>query len=403
MSGVKSLEVRPSVAERKAMRRASMRRAHEERQAAERELDAARSALARELDDSAREGIAAPAARAALVRAREATGGISTDEVRARAAEAIRARDLTARAAALVSGLPAQAAARRALVARLGRAEDIAALDACLSEWLAAQRDLGALEGCLRRAERGMNLLASCDVAGVPLDSEIASARREVASFLKNPRTARIPAVQGALGLIEGSHLHAALEARRARLVRALDAAAEPTLAAEIEAFRPGLPKALRELGERTAREGFVAADRPLAELDAFLRARAEARVVLQSGEAAGLRATSVTFDPARRAFVAELSDEHGPFAHVAESVADWTALGADDMIEMVGPGEWDGPACVHGGYGEILQALRAQGVPARLFGEDGQELCPAPERPEAIELAEPVALAPGRAARGMS
>ncbi len=404
MSGVKSLEVRPSAAERRAMRRAGARRAHEERQAAERELDAARDALARELEESCREGIASPAARAALARAREKTGELSTDEVRARAAEARRARESTARAGALVAASsPAQAAARRALVAAIGRAENVAALENCIAEWLAAQRDLATIEGCLRRGERALTLVASCAVAGVPLDGELGRARGEVEAFMKNPRPAGISAVQGALGLLERSHLRNALDARRARLVRALAAAAAPDLAAELEAFDPGLPEALRDLGERTAREGFVAAAQPLAALDAFLQARAEARVqlVCGSGEASGLRATPVTFDPARRAFVAELSDAQGPFAHVAETVTDWTALGGDEALEMVGPGEWDGPACVHGGYGEIVRALRSQGVPVRLFGEDGSELCPAPARAEPAETAEMLAFGQSRAARG--
>ncbi len=236
-----------------------------------------------------------------------------------------------------------------------------------------------AVETCLRRVERALGLVSACEALGIPLDREASQVRGELVVFTRLPEENRIGAVDSLVARLSTRSLEEALAARREALSRALVVLETPAWQRQLEAFRPGLAAELRGLSGRIVQEGPAAFAGLLGELDALLAARARARVVslCESGETSGLRASEVRFEAKEGAFVAELSDDHGVFARIVEHLVSWTTLSEGDAIEMRGPSEWDGPSCVHGGYADVLGALRAQGVEAELYGEDGRILWP--------------------------
>ena len=236
-----------------------------------------------------------------------------------------------------------------------------------------------AVEACLGRAERALGLLSACVALGIPLDREAERARGELAEFTRQPDATRIGAVDALVARVSPRSLEETLAARQEALTRALAVLEAPAWQRQLEAFRPGLAADLRGLAGRRTLDASSNLASLLGELDALLAARARARVVsiCEGGAAAGLRASEVRFEVREGAFVAELSDDHGLFARIAEHLVSWAALPDMDAIEMRGPSEWDGPACVHGGYADVLGALRAQGVEAELYGEDGRALWP--------------------------
>ncbi|HVK67655.1 MAG TPA: hypothetical protein VM694_24385 [Polyangium sp.] len=235
------------------------------------------------------------------------------------------------------------------------------------------------VEACLGRVERALVLLSACVALGITLDREAEQARAALVEFTRQPDGARIGAVDALVARISPRTLEEALAARQEALARALAVLEAPAWQRQLEAFRPGLAADLRGLAGRKVQEGPGHVGALLGELDALLAARARARVVslCEGGVAAGLRASEVRFEAREGAFVTELSDDHGVFARIAEHLVSWAALPEIDAIEMRGPTEWDGPACVHGGYADVLGALRAQGVEAELYGEDGRALWP--------------------------
>ncbi|MDI1483061.1 hypothetical protein [Polyangium sp. y55x31] len=236
------------------------------------------------------------------------------------------------------------------------------------------------VEACLRRVERILGLLSACATLGITLDREAEQARAALVEFTRQPDAARLGAVDALLARVSPRTLEEAIAARQEALTRALAVLEAPAWQRQLEAFRAGLTADLRGLAGRRVQDGPANVGALLGELDALLAARARARVVslCEGGVAAGLRASEVRFEPREGAFVAELSDDHGVFARIAEHLVSWAALPEIDAIEMRGPAEWDGPACVHGGYADVLGALRAQGVEAELYGEDGRALWPA-------------------------
>ncbi|MDC3953858.1 hypothetical protein [Polyangium jinanense] len=236
------------------------------------------------------------------------------------------------------------------------------------------------VEACLRRVERSIGLLSACVALGVALDREAEQARGGLVEFTRQPDAARIGAVDALVARVSPRTLEEVIAARQEALSRALAVLEAPAWQRQLEAFRPGLAADLRGLAGRRMQDGLANVASLLGELDALLAARARARVVslCEGGVAAGLRASEVRFEAREGAFVAELSDDHGVFARIAEHLVSWAALPEIDAIEMRGPAEWDGPACVHGGYADVLGALRAQGVEAELYGEDGRALWPA-------------------------
>ncbi|MDI1448122.1 hypothetical protein [Polyangium sp. 6x1] len=237
-----------------------------------------------------------------------------------------------------------------------------------------------AVEACLRRTERTLGLLSACVALGLGLDREVEQARGQLLEFTRKPDAARIGAVDALIAWVSPRTLEEMLAVQQEGLACALAVLETPAWQRQLEAFRPGLAADLKGLAGRRAQDGPANVASLLAELDALLAARARARVVslCEGGVAAGLRASEVRFDAREGAFVAELSDDHGVFARIAEHLVSWAALPDIDSIEMRGPAEWDGPACVHGGYADVLGALRAQGVEAELYGEDGRALWPA-------------------------
>ncbi len=243
----------------------------------------------------------------------------------------------------------------------------------------APQKVLIGFEEERRRAHRALALFSACAIANVPLDAETRELRGRIEAFIKAPSAEQKSAVETWEKRLGEGQVMKQLESRRVRLFAVLETLREPDWRETLEAFRPGLGEDLAALEQRFPKEGWPAAQKPLAELEALLSARARARVELicQGGEAAGFRATPITRDPVHRAFVAELHDAEGLLSRIAEHELDWTALADEMAIELRGPAEWDGPACVHGGYGELMRALRAQGVEAVLYAEDGTELWP--------------------------
>ncbi|WP_170319434.1 hypothetical protein [Polyangium spumosum] len=279
------------------------------------------------------------------------------------------------------SGKRDEQALRRAAAERAKKAtEQASKVEASKPPSKAVLPRSAAVEACLRRAERALGLFSACGALGIPLDREAEQARRELTEFTQEPDAARIGAVEALALRASPRSLEEAIAARQEALARALAVLSAPEWQGQLEAFRPGLADDLRGLAGRRVEESAAHIAGLLGELDALLAARARARVVsiCEGGEAAGLRASEVRFEAREGAFVAELSDDHGVFARIAEHLVSWAALPEIDAIEMRGPAEWDGPACVHGGYADVLGALRAQGVEAELYAEDGRALWPA-------------------------
>ncbi|WP_437951567.1 hypothetical protein WME98_12610 [Sorangium sp. So ce296] len=279
--------------------------------------------------------------------------------------------------AALSNTFPDLLSVRQRMQVEFSKAEDVAALERAVSRWCCDKATLQALDGCIRAAESATGFVEACEIAEVQLDRDVKVARQKVEAFLRAPDPARISAVRSAVQILRASYLELHLAARRVRLEEVIHTLAQPAWSQRLEAWWPGFSAEIYKLHDVLASDDWRGAAPILANLNEFLaeHARSIVEVLLRGGEAARLSSTPATYNEALGAWTAELHNEHGVLASIAQVSAKWHSLLDEELTQIRGPEELDGPACVHGGYDRWLTALRKQGGEVHLYAEDGIEL----------------------------
>lgn len=249
-------------------------------------------------------------------------------------------------------------------------------LRGAITETLAAGSAVEVYLAIQKRARDELQFVNACEVAQIPLDGEVAGAKAEVERFLAKPTLTETARAERAIALLRPTHLEEGLRARRQGVLQVLDELGQSGRRPLLEAWREGFADALTALRASVAKGDWQAAAPALRELDRFLDTRAEGRVrmMMEAAGAAGFKVAEPQKQGSR--WTTSVSDKKSQLFAISETIPQWQRGGGlDATLEFHGPQNYDGPACVTAGLGQITEQLRKQGVSLRIFDEKKREL----------------------------
>lgn len=253
---------------------------------------------------------------------------------------------------------------RRALLRSLRAASTSAEQAAKLTDWSRHSDGLGRFETALAEIAETIQFLRACQTALVPLNQQEQTALNDLETYLRLPEADSLLARAAASKSLRKPSLREQLAERERQLLNSLSQLGTPLWQEKIGSWRPELGLQLTALADHVRLGEWTRAAPLLRELEDFLLActRHRVEVICEGARAAGLKPTAIVFDPGLYAFYAQLHDEREHFANVTEFAPDWRTGLEHGSLQLEGPPNFDGPACMREGVESVLEEVRRNG-----------------------------------------